>query len=360
MRSASLLILLLASVVPPAVSTLAHERSLDEALASHARGIVRRGSDLIPGGLNDRSARKSGSSRAKRSRRKKNAAKSCEVHETTSRMAVAATSTFDSANFFDNFDFFTDADPTHGTVTYVSQSTAESDGLISTDNGVVTMKVDDTTTLDSGVGRNAVRVTSKETISIGTLLVLDAKKIPYGGEIDIVEQVDDVSQNQMTLHTSDGCTLTTPMDALGTVLVEDCNANIDGNQGCGVQDPSTSSFGSAFETAGGGVYAVYWSEEGIKVWSFTRDNIPADLTSGAPDVTSWGSPTAFWSSASCSMSQFFGPQTIVINTTLCGDWAGATYSTYYSGTCNDAVMDPTNYVDADWQINYVKVFTANA
>ncbi|KAI5475189.1 family 16 glycoside hydrolase [Pseudohyphozyma bogoriensis] len=289
----------------------------------------------------------------------------------TSSSYFTLAATYDSTNFFDKFDFFNDTDPTHGTVVYVDQSTAEADGLISTADDIVTIKMDDTTTLASGVGRNSVRVTSKETISVGTLLVLDAEKIPYGEGLwpafwtvgddwpnDIVEQVDNNNTNQMTLHTKTGCTLYEPMEAVGTVLNTNCSAYFDGNAGCGVKDSSASTFGSAFEAVGGGVFATYWSEEGVSIWSFARDEIPADLTSDSPDVSSWGEPKAFWSSTTCSMDEYFGPQTIVINITVCGDWAGATYSQFYSGTCADAVMDPENYTNAEWKIKYVKIYKA--
>lgn len=49
--------------------------------------------------------------------------------------------TYQGNTFFDGFTFFTDADPTHGTVKYVDRSTAQSQGLIAVGSDqVVIMK----------------------------------------------------------------------------------------------------------------------------------------------------------------------------------------------------------------------------
>lgn len=74
--------------------------------------------------------------------------------------------TFSGANFFDGFDFFTGADPTHGFVNYVDRGTAQNNGLVSTANGAY-IGVDYTSPLDpsgSQGGRQSVRLTSKNCI----------------------------------------------------------------------------------------------------------------------------------------------------------------------------------------------------
>lgn len=45
------------------------------------------------------------------------------------------------------------------------------------------MRVDDYTWLPQGANRNSVRITSKETFGIGSLIVLDAVKMPYGPSV---------------------------------------------------------------------------------------------------------------------------------------------------------------------------------
>ncbi|GAA6027323.1 hypothetical protein JCM8097_002593 [Rhodosporidiobolus ruineniae] len=280
-------------------------------------------------------------------------------------------------SFFDNWDFFTYPDPTHGAVEYVSNATAWANGLVHVPepgrNSTV-MRVDSWSTLPYGTDRQSVRITSKEKVEYGSLVVVDLAKIPYGptvwpafwtvgddwpngGEIDIVEGVHNQTQNQMTLHTSNGCELKSPMQAVGSVLAANCSVYAASNAGCGVQDPSPTSFGSGFNAAGGGVFAMLWDSSGIAVYFFQRDAIPADIASGAPSPSSWGLPRAFWDGSSCNPQQFFGPQTLVFDITLGGDWAGATYNQAgYAGDWRTAVQDPKNYVDATFEVNYVKVY----
>ncbi|PRP73274.1 endo-1,3(4)-beta-glucanase, partial [Planoprotostelium fungivorum] len=54
------------------------------------------------------------------------------------------------SNFFNQFDFFTAADPTNGFVKFVDQTTAENDGLISVSGDQVYMGVDHTNVQASG------------------------------------------------------------------------------------------------------------------------------------------------------------------------------------------------------------------
>jgi hypothetical protein len=69
---------------------------------------------------------------------------------------------------------------------YLNQSAAQAAGLISVNNAQhAIIKVDNTTSdpnpgAYSTFGRNTVLLKSKDTISIGTLVALDAMHIPYG------------------------------------------------------------------------------------------------------------------------------------------------------------------------------------
>lgn len=107
----------------------------------------------------------------------------------------------------------------------------------------------------------------------------------------------------------------------------------------------TASYGSAFASAGGGVWATQMAPSGISVWFFPRASVPSDLqnSSVVPVPSGWGTPSAFFSNSSCSIADFFGPQQLIIDITLCGDWAGqsAVYAQTCSGTCADLVLDPT-------------------
>lgn len=84
------------------------------------------------------------------------------------------------SNFFDAFNFFTEADPTHGFVKYVDRATAQKNGLISTTANTAYMGVDYTSKLPvdgSGGGRQSVRLTSKMVFNQG-LFIADVQHMP--------------------------------------------------------------------------------------------------------------------------------------------------------------------------------------
>jgi hypothetical protein len=105
----------------------------------------------------------------------------------------------------------------------------------------------------------------------------------------------------------------------------------------------------------GGVYAHIVADSGIKVWHFPRTAIPADITAKKPNPANWGKPAAFFSSASCDISQHFQDHVLTFDTTLCGDWAGAAFPGGPSA-CAAAVANPSNYKTAKWMLNYVSVY----
>ncbi len=84
--------------------------------------------------------------------------------------------------------------------------------------------------------------------------------LSQGGEIDIVEGVNDYTNDQSTVHTNVGCSIsttnTTKLQIDSTVVgPTDCSAADTNNQGCGMRSNSNVSFGAAFNNNGGGVYA---------------------------------------------------------------------------------------------------------
>ena len=92
-----------------------------------------------------------------------------------------------------------------------------------------------------------------------------------------------------------------------------------------------------------------------------RNEIPADITAGTPDPTKWGTPKARWDATSCDMQKYFGPQSLVFDITLGGDWAGATFNEAgFSGSWQDAIKKASNFDEAFWEVNYVKVFKKNS
>lgn len=287
---------------------------------------------------------------------------------------------YQGENFFDNFDYFTEPDPTYGFVRYVSADTASSSkyNLTYASKYASVLKVD-TTERNASQGRMSVRLSSKRTYDSG-LFVFDITHSPYGcslwpsiwlvdtshwpvyGEIDVLEAVNTGNTgNQMTLHTNQGCEMKVKRNATGRVLTTNCLNSTGDNAGCGVKGQEAS-YGKAFNDAGGGIYAMELRAAGIRVWMFPRSAIPADLaplaTGGAantsPDPASWPTPLADFPSTKCDVSTHFRNQSIIANIDLCGSWAGSdrVYSQQYGcpGKCEDYVATNASAFDtAYWE-----------
>ncbi|KAF6231736.1 hypothetical protein HO173_010038 [Letharia columbiana] len=289
---------------------------------------------------------------------------------------------YTSANWFDQFSFFTSGDPTAGYVNYVDQSTATNNGYINTSNGLVYMGVD-STNVATGSGRDSVRITSNAAYNYG-LFALDVSHMPGGicgtwpafwmvgpnwpndGEIDIIEGVNDNANNAMTLHTSDGCSITDGTFT-GTLTTSNCYVyapDQSNNAGCDIQNQNTQSYGNNFNSNGGGVIAMEWTSSDINIWFFPRGTTPSDLEAGTPDPASWKEPVAQYQ-GDCDIPNHFADMQIVFNTDFCGDWAGAVWGTssYCSSladTCNDYVQNnPSAFANAFWLINSLDVYQSD-
>ncbi|KAL4898215.1 putative endo-1,3(4)-beta-glucanase [Aspergillus ambiguus] len=281
------------------------------------------------------------------------------------------------SSFFDKFDFYTSTDPTHGFVKYVDRTTANTDGLISSTNSSTYMGVDYKNAATSG--RESVRITSKKSYTHG-LFVLDLAHMPGGvcgtwpaywllgsdwpsnGEVDIIEGVHDQTNNAMAGHTSDGCSINNS-GFTGSLSTSNCYVSAAGqstNAGCSISDASSQSYGSGFNAASGGVYATEWTSDAISIWFFPRGSIPLDLTNGTPDPSTWSEPSARFA-GQCDIDAHFRAMQIVFDTTFCGDWAGAVWSTTgcasKASSCDAYVANnPSAFRDAYWSINSLKVY----
>lgn len=325
------------------------------------------------------------------------------------------TETYSTDTFFDQFDYFTDSDPTNGFVTYVSQETAESLNLTYSSSSSAVLRVD-TSDADTAVGsdtdsgqsdqgglgglggqggqgapgrrrratatsRNSVRVTSKNQYNKG-LFIFDVKHTPYGcgtwpalwftdvanwpahGEIDVMEAVNNgTSGNQVTLHTKSDCKMDHKRKQTGTTLYENCYWKANNQAGCGVQG-NTSTFGEDYNTLGGGITAVEWRSAGIRVWQFERDSIPDDISNNSPNPNSWGKALADYPETGCDIGSHFKNQSIVINIDLCGDWAGSSsvYTSQFGcpSNCTDYVANnPSEFTNAYWEFGSFQVYQSS-
>ncbi|KAF8329884.1 glycoside hydrolase family 16 protein [Amanita rubescens] len=272
---------------------------------------------------------------------------------------------YSGSTFFDGWDFYGNVDnTTWGNVTYVNQTTAVSQGLAYVNSGGnAIMKVDNTTTIAPApiVNRNSIRITSQDTVGAGNIILIDVKHIPYGcsvwpsfwtlgtglwpngGEIDIIEAINLMSNNQYALHTIGGCTLnTTGAQLTGKVYGTDCSTG----SGCVIAETKPNSYGAGFAQAGGGVWATQLDVTGIYMWFWSRVDIPESITSATSnstiDPSTWGAPSASYPATTCNYAQFFTPQQLVFTTTLCGVWAGV--PNIYKGSCHTATGSCVSYL----------------
>jgi len=291
----------------------------------------------------------------------------------------SGTSFFNGWNYYGSYD-----DLTNGDVIFVNSSVANSDRLTYVNSaGNAIIKVDNSTNVPYNDKRNSVRISSSKSYGIGSIFIMDALHLPYGcsvwpsfwtmganwpsgGEIDIMEGVNLVTSNQVALHTLTGCTQASSVIQSGRTLETNCSTSANDNSGCAVSETHANSYGEAFASNGGGVYAAEFASTGVSFWFFPRASIPTELTNSSStiDPSSWGTPTASYPSSSCNPSTYFAAQSIILDITLCGDWAGkaADYSTTCSGVCytSNVVGSGSNYNMAYFEIKSVKVFTSDA
>ncbi|KAI4132541.1 MAG: hypothetical protein LQ338_000640 [Usnochroma carphineum] len=270
---------------------------------------------------------------------------------------------YSGANFLKGFTFFTDTDPTAGYVDYVN---GQSSGLFSQSGGSVKLSVD-SSSVASGRGRKSVRVTSKASYNHALIIInvghmpgnicgvwpafwTTGPNWPSNGEIDILEGVNKQSTNKMTLHSDPGCSMNG----------KDCQ----GSTGCSID---AGPYGANINSAGGAVYALEWTSDGMRIWGWSGGGAPSDATGNSPNPSGWGRPTAnFPSSSSCKVDTFFKNQQIVFDTTFCGVWAGDSWPTDpacsgLAATCQEYVQNnPTAFRDAYWTIKSLKVYTNGA
>ncbi|KAF8970935.1 glycoside hydrolase family 16 protein [Flammula alnicola] len=282
--------------------------------------------------------------------------------------------------FYSFFEWENIADPTNGRVNYVDQSTSQSQNLTFASSDTFILRTDFTTVLNpNGAGRNSVRIKSTKTYTSHVAIfnlrhmpqgcgtwpaIWETKESnwPTGGEVDILEGVNDQSPNAATLHTAAGCTMPASRSETGTAGQLNCDTSVNGNAGCGVKFPTTTSYGPSLNSVGGGWYAIERSSTYIKVWFWARNDgsVPAEVQNPGQQTNpnNWGVPAAYFPNTSCSISQFFQEHNIIINLTLCGDWAGNVYS--QSGcpsTCVDYVNNnPSAFQNAYFNFASIRVY----
>uniref|UniRef100_L2FCD9 Endo-1,3(4)-beta-glucanase, putative n=1 Tax=Colletotrichum fructicola (strain Nara gc5) TaxID=1213859 RepID=L2FCD9_COLFN len=245
---------------------------------------------------------------------------------------------YDQTNFFHEFSFFDQADPTKGSQTYTSAQTANDKGLAGFAQNGIYLGTPRLQAYDSGLFVADIAHMPTSSCGVWPAFWMFGPNWPNSGEIDIIEGVNTQESNAVTLHTGPGCTITNDGTVSSTTLKEkDCNAGNAGT-GCGQSTSSNQNYGDGFNAIGGGVYAVDFNSQAI-------------------------SPLAkFNGGQGCDIPSHFKQQNLVFNTALCGDWAGKVWSqnaecAALASTCSDYVAaNPQAFTQAYWLINSVKVY----
>jgi hypothetical protein len=246
-------------------------------------------------------------------------------------------------------------EPTHGEVCY-----GKWNDLVSvTETGQLKLAVSDE--IESNGKKKSIRLESIQTFN-GGLFVIDVEHIPTGGgvwpaiwltgrgkwpnngEIDIIEGVNSQTINASTLHTTAKCIQD---KTKGTFTNIDCNAG-DGYQGCSAAGPANT-FGKPFNDKKGGVFVCEWIlNKTIKMWFFERTDFVKIQNKLTP--SEWASPYVTFNAC----KDHFKDHKLIINTTLCGSWAGETFPDG-NAACQTHIKT-TNLTDAYWIINSINVY----
>jgi hypothetical protein len=224
------------------------------------------------------------------------------------------------------------------------------------------LKIDVSPPFDTSGLRKSIRLETENIRFNGGLFILDIEHIPSGlstwpsiwlvgddwpnkGEIDIIEGVNLNTQNISTLHTSKGCTQNIP-----GILNPNCNAGYNGTTGCGIKAPENT-FGAPFNKNKGGVFVCEWIfNDVIKISFFPRNAIPSDILSGNPEPDKWDPPYVTFEKC----PNHFNNLKLIIDTTLCGQWAGNVYPGGLNKCIND--LKTKKLSEAYWLIRSIKVY----
>jgi len=284
--------------------------------------------------------------------------------------------------FYEYFDWEAISDPTHGRVNYVDQATSIKENLTFASQDTFILRTDFKTVLNpTGPGRNSVRIRSKKTFTTH-VAIFDVRHMPQGcgtwpaiwetlesgwpkgGEIDILEGVNDQGPNRASLHTSPGCKMPSERIQTGQNGDLDCDTAANANAGCSVEFPTKQSYGLPFNDDGGGWLAVERSDSEINIWFWSRHDlfVPFEIKEGSStvDPLTWGFPVANFPNTYCNLADHFSEENIIINLTLCGDWAGNVYqNSGCPSTCVDFVNNnPTSFKDAYFDFASIRTYTA--
>ncbi|KAH8828333.1 glycoside hydrolase family 16 protein [Flagelloscypha sp. PMI_526] len=328
----------------------------------------------------------------------------------TASRGYALSNSYVGFDFFEGFKWETFDDPTHGRVNYIDQQTAKAQNLSWASDHKFVMRADSYMVLEpvGPRGRDSVRITSHEYWG-DSVIILNLSHMPEGwgtwpafwtlskrgpwpagGEashIDIIEGVNMNSDNLASLHTTGlsnpalipsilllrntaSCSMDVVRTQGGDAVSNDCDVAVNHNQGCGTTFTNKpNSYGSSFNSNGGGWFALHRSEEsGISIWFWANnlDTAPSEIRrEDVPLINpkQWGEPDAFFptSSQNCDYNDHFDDHQIIFDLTFCVRATGQAILTRNQevpgADCVDFVnTQPQEFAEAYWEINSLRVY----
>ncbi|KAK3997551.1 glycoside hydrolase family 16 protein [Cladorrhinum sp. PSN332] len=265
------------------------------------------------------------------------------------KLNYALVDTYSPSSFLSQFNYYDGEDPAAGFVQYSSEEEASQRNLtyVSSSANSVIIRADNSP--DATNGRHSIRLHSKKQYGPG-LFIFDVKHTPYGcgsqpaisladpsnwpenGEIGIMRGFSGDNWNWMNIFTARGCSMDqVKRKMLGSLsYYGDCSvARTDSVNGCMAQaviekDPGFYyTIGKLYNQQGGGIVAMEYRSEGIRIWQFARGQIPQDISlygqeQKTPDPKTWGPPLADYPSTKCDMASHFRNQSIIVNIDFCG------------------------------------------
>jgi hypothetical protein len=285
-------------------------------------------------------------------------------------------------------------DPTGGFVDYQSESAARSKKLAEyRKDGTNYIGVDTTKKVTNTRGRESIRIESKTKYNHGLFIVdlahmpasvcgtwpafwtVSQDNFPSQGEIDILENIHEETRTLHALHTDPGCEVEGNMMGYQQTAIQNtwnCSDRATKskygsqyeNQGCAATNVDDKSYGTAFNKEGGGVYAMEWTSDVIRIWNWSPSKVPQSIKDGKPDVSKFGTPSFTTAKGKCDIDKRFKNHQIIFDTTFCGNWAGQkeiwenTSCGKKSGlTCNQYVaQNPAAFKDSYWSVKSLKVY----
>ncbi|KAI1875217.1 hypothetical protein JX265_004275 [Neoarthrinium moseri] len=276
-----------------------------------------------------------------------------------------------------------DVDPTGGYVQYQNSVKAQELGLVSIENDQVYIGPETKQTYNPfGYGRKSVRLESVQTYNHG-LFIADFAHLPkptcgawpsfwmFGepwptkGEIDIMENWNDLDFNRFTAHVASpdqiGTCTVRSADMLASTAIDSVNCYDHAPGQWDFQGCSASDHGAPFGSAEGGVYALEWTSSALNVWSWPHLLAPLDIALGKPLPSTWGLPR--FSIQNCDIEKAFSDMRFVLNIDFCAvagqdaQWGASCKASTGYDTCTKYVAENGDHFSSSYfKLSSIKIF----